>query len=137
MEAVRSIVLDTNVLVSAALHLEAPPGRIVQAVLAREIAMFGCPSVVAEYWDVLTRPKFARLGFPPPWFEPLLAEARHLREDPAPWPLPGPDPDDLVFLALARAAGASLVTGNLVDFPEGIRRGVKVLAPRDYLKTLA
>jgi hypothetical protein len=55
-------------------------------------------------------------------------------QDPAPWPHPGPDPDDLVFLALAKATGGTLVTGNLADFPEAIRDGVPVLGPADYLK---
>ena len=133
----RSLVLDTNVLVSAALHLDSPPGFLVQAILRRELACFTCPAVVAEYWEVLTRVKFARLGFPPPWFEPLLEQARHLDADPPPWPLAGPDPDDLVFLALAFRAGAVLVTGNLKDFPQQTRRKVQALSPRAYLDSLA
>ena len=60
---------------------------------------------------MLTRPKFARLGFPPPWFEPLLKETRHLELIPPAWPLQGPDPDDLIFHALADHTGAVLVTG--------------------------
>lgn len=130
----RSLVLDTNILVSAGLHLDAPPGLLVQAVLLRELALFTCPGVVAEYWDVLTRKKFARLGFPPPWFQPLLDGAHQQAADPDPWPLAGPDPDDLVFLALARRTGATLVTGNLANFPEAIRQGVQVMGPREYLE---
>jgi predicted nucleic acid-binding protein len=121
---------------SAALHLDGPPGILAQAVLKRELACFTCPSVVEDYWDVLTRPKFARLGFPPAWFEPLLKEARHLDSDPPPWPLPGPDPDDLVFLALAQDTGAVLVTGNLVVLPKNIRKNVQVMGPRQYLDSL-
>lgn len=131
-----SLVLDTNVLVSAAIHLDGPPGFLVQAILRQELACFTCPGVVEEYWDVLTRPKFARLGFPPPWFEPLLEEARHLDADPPVWPLEGPDPDDLVFLALAHHTGAVLVTGNLADYPEAILLGVPVMSPRAYLEGL-
>lgn len=133
----RSLVLDTNILVSAALHLDGPPGLLIQAVLRRELASFTCPGVVNEYWDVLTRPKFARLGFPPPWFEPLLAEARHLDTDPPEWPMDGPDPDDLIFLALAHRTGAVLVTGNLADFPKAIRQGIQVMGPREYLDGLS
>ena len=131
-----SLVLDTNVLVSAGIHLDRPPGLLVQAVLLRELALFTCPGVVAEYWDVMTRRKFARLEFPPPWFRPLLEEAHRLAEDPEPWPLPGPDPDDLIFLALARRTGAVLVGGNLADYPPDIRCGVQVLAPKDFLENL-
>lgn len=131
-----SLVLDTNVLISAAIHLDGPPGLLVQAILRQELACFICPIVVEEYWDVLTRPKFARLGFPPPWFEPLLEEARRLETDPPAWPMTGPDPDDLVFLALAHLTGGVLVTGNLADFPKPIRRGVSVMSPRAYLDGL-
>ena len=118
------LVLDTNILVSAGIYLDSPPGLLVQSVLLREVALFTCPGIVAEYWDVLTRKKFARLDFPPPWFKPLLEEAHFKPEDPAPWPLPGPDPDDLIFLSLAHRTGAVLVSGNLADFPQDIRRGV-------------
>lgn len=50
-----------------------------------------------------------------------------------PWPLPGPDPDDLVFLALAQATGALVVTGNQAHFPLEIRDGVKVVSPAEYV----
>jgi predicted nucleic acid-binding protein len=48
-----SLVLDTNILVSAALHLDGPPGLLVQAALRREVAFFTCPGILNEYWDVL------------------------------------------------------------------------------------
>ena len=128
--------LDTNTLVSAGIHLDSPPGLLVQSVLLREVALFTCPGIVEDYWEVLTRRKFARLDFPPPWFKPLLEEAHFQPEDPAPWPLPGPDPDDLVFLALAHRTGAVVVSGNLADYPQAIRRGVQVMVPREFLDKL-
>jgi hypothetical protein len=103
-------------------------------VLLREIALFTCPQMVDEHWDVLTRKKFARLDVPPPWFKPLLDEAHFQPMDPDPWPCSGPDPDDLVFLALAHRTGAVLVSGNLADYPPEIRRGVQVMAPREFLE---
>jgi hypothetical protein len=41
--------------------------------------------------------------------------------------------DDLVFLSLAKASGAVLVSGNLAHYPETIRDGVPVLSPTAYL----
>ena len=38
-----------------------------------------------------------------------------------------------MFLALAKAIGAVLVTGNLADFPLEIRDGVFVMSPSEYL----
>lgn len=61
----------------------------------------------------------------------------HLRlSDPGGWPHPGPDPKDVPFLALAHAAGAWLVTGNLKHFPETLREGVIVISPGEFLAHL-
>ncbi|MGD0547132.1 MAG: hypothetical protein ABR991_04815 [Terracidiphilus sp.] len=40
-------------------------------------------------------------------------------------------------MALALAAGAWLVTGNLKHFPETARKGVRVLSPAGYLAHLS
>ena len=128
----RALVLDTNVLVSAALKPESDLARIVEKVLLRQAPLYVCPSIVAEYREVLNRPKFRPKGLPPAWLPRLLQVAFHEAE-PAPWPLEGPDPDDLVFLALAKATGAVLVTGNLAHFPEAVREGVDVFSPVGYL----
>jgi len=128
----RAVVLDTNVLGSAALKPESDLARIVERVLLRQVPLHVCPGTVLEYREVLNRPKFRAKGFPPAWFPRLLHVAFH-EPEPGPWPLAGPGPDDLVFLALARASGAVLVTGNLAHFPERIREGVIVLSPAAYL----
>lgn len=129
----RALVLDTNVLVSAALKPESDLARIVEKVLLRQAPLYVCPSIVAEYREVLNRPKFRPKGLPPAWLPRLLQVAFH-EPEPAPWPLEGPDPDDLVFLALAKATGAVLVTGNLGHFPEAIREGVAVYTPGEYFR---
>ena len=128
----RALVVDTNVLVSAALKPESDLARIVEKVLIRQAPLYVCPSIVAEYREVLNRPKFRPKGLPPAWLPRLLQVAFHETE-PAPWPLKGPDPYDLVFLALAKATGAVLVTGNQGHFPETIREDVTVCSPREYL----
>jgi len=90
---------------------------------------------VEEYREVVRRTKFFRYGFPPIWLEFLIEESLRLPDAEA-WPHSGPDPTDLPFLALARASGAWLVTGNLTHFPEPIRSGVTVLSPAEYLAHL-
>jgi predicted nucleic acid-binding protein len=132
----RALVLDTNVLVSAALKPDSDLARIVEKVLLRQAPLYACPSIVAEYREVLNRPKFSPKGLPPAWLPRLLQVAFH-EPEPALWPLKGPDPDDLVFLALANATGAVLVSGNLGHFPEAIREGVAVYTPGEYLKISA
>jgi hypothetical protein len=54
----------------------------------------------------------------------------------SPWKYPCPEPDDTPFLALAHAAGAWLMTGNLMHFPEAVRIGVTVISPAEYLAHL-
>lgn len=132
----RLVVLDTNVIVSAGITPEGAPAKLLfEWVLKREVRLVTSPLIVAEYREVVERPKFRRYGFPPLWLEWLIDESLRL-QDPEPWPQTMPDPTDLPFLALAHASGAWLVTGNLKHFPENERHGVRVLSPADYLANL-
>ncbi len=129
----RAVVLDTNIIVSAGIHLGGAPAKIVEMVLDGELILFSCPAVIEEYLAVLNRPKFKKHLFPPAWLPSLLACGTIRLNDPAPWPLPGPDQDDLVFLALAKQERAVLLTGNVKHYPTAIRDGVIVKTPREYL----
>ena len=111
------------------------PHDLPVAELDRRLQAVTCPWVVGEYREVVRRAKFQRYGFPPRWLDFLIEESLFLA-DPAPWLQPGPDPKDDPFRALARAAGAWLVTGNLKHFPEATREGVTVLSPAGYLAHL-
>ena len=129
-------VFDTNVIVSAGLKLGSVPYQLVMDwSLTGRVQSVTCPLVLEEYREVLWRPKFTRHGFPPTWIENLIAVSLHM-PDPLPWPHDLPDPKDAVFLALAKAAGAWLVTGNLKHFPKAARHGVVVVSPGEYLERL-
>jgi putative PIN family toxin of toxin-antitoxin system len=132
----RLVVLDTNVIVSAGIRVGTPPATLVMDwVLEGQVQVVTCPSIVAEYREVARQPKFRSYGFSPFWLEFLIEESLHLPE-PQPWPHPAPDPGDMPFLALAHAAGAWLITGNLKHFPASIRHGVTVFSPAAYLARL-
>jgi uncharacterized protein len=131
----RLIVLDTNVLVSARINSEGVPSKIVNMVLDGEIQAVTSPCVTAEYIAVASRAKFHAYGFPPIWLGTLIRNSLALA-DPESFPHPCPDPKDTPFLALARASGAWLVTGNLKHFPEHVRGGVVVVSPAEYLGRL-
>jgi predicted nucleic acid-binding protein len=132
----RLAVLDTNVVVSAGLKLDSVPYRLVMDwVFAGQVQAVTCAEVIREYREVLWRPKFTRHGFPPDWIEGMIDKSLNL-PDPAPWPLALPDAADAVFLSLAHASGAWLVTGNLKHFPKSARRGVTVISPAEYLAGL-
>lgn len=133
----RLAVFDTNVIVSAGIREGSPPARLVMEwVLEGQIQLATCPSIIAEYREVLSRPKFNRHAFPPIWLEILIQDSLLLGEPPA-WPNPMPDPDDAVFLALTKMAGATLVTGNIAHFPAARCDGVTVLSPAEYLRQLS
>ncbi len=132
----RAAVFDTNVIVSAGLKRSGVPARLVyEWVFTEKISLATCPSVIAEYHEVTSRPKFARYGFPPNWLEYLIATSLQLPDPPC-WPYDVPDPKDAVFLALARASGAWLVTGNVKHYPKSARHGVTVIEPAEYLERL-
>ena len=134
----RLVVLDTNVIVSAAIKPgSAPAALMMDWVLDGRVQVVTSPSVVREYREVVRRPKFRRYGFPPLWLEFLIDESL-LLADPPPELQETllPDPKDSPFLALAHTAGAWLVTGNLKHFPPTARMSVTVLSPADYLTRL-
>jgi putative PIN family toxin of toxin-antitoxin system len=128
-----TIVLDTNVIISARLNPLGAPGRIVNEwVLPRLVHTVTCEYVMQEYLRVAHRAKFARFKFPPPWLDLLIARSTHFPNTPS-WPHPLPDRKDEPFIALAAAASAWLITGNLKHFPEAAREGVTVVSPAEYL----
>lgn len=135
----RLIVLDTNVIVSAAIRPGTAPATLVMDwVLDGRVQVVTSPAIVREYREVARRPKFRRYGFPPLWLEFLIEESLVLPD--ADLTLPSvfnsPDPKDRPFLALALTAGCWLVTGNLKHFPRTVQNAVRVLSPTDYLAHL-
>jgi len=130
------VVLDTNVIVSAGIAPGGAPAMLLfDWVLKGKVQVAVAPTVVAEYREVFRRLKFRRYGFPPLWLEYLIEESMRL-PDPESWSSICPDPKDTPFIALAHAAGAWLVTGNLRHFPEPVCNGVTVVSPAYYLAHL-
>ena len=70
------VVLDTNVLVSAALKPKGAEAYIVKFALARNIHLFATPAIQSEYDEVLSRRKFSRVD--PNVIIRLLARIRSL-----------------------------------------------------------
>lgn len=129
------IVLDTNVLVAGLLSEAGPPGWIVDLVLSGDLELVFDNRILGEYRDVLARPELRLPEEPVAQFLAAL-ERFGVPITAPPWPHPLPDPDDEPFLAVAGAARAVLVTGNLRHYPERIRAGVRVLSPRQFMDLL-
>ena len=128
------VVLDTNILVSALLSPFGPPARVLDMVLSGDIRVAYDDRLMAEYREVLARPKFS---FAPEDVATVLAylEADGERVTARPLACELLDPDDLPFLEVAMQAEAVLITGNTAHYPETVRGEVQVVAPGDFIKT--
>jgi putative PIN family toxin of toxin-antitoxin system len=125
-------VLDANVLVSALLSPFGPPARVLDLTLSGEIRLAYDDRLMAEYREVLARPKF---GFAPEDVIDLLAflEANGEPVMARPLACEASDPGDLPSLEVAMHAEAILVTGNAAHYPASARGAVVVLTPAEYL----
>lgn len=121
-------VLDTNVVVSGLLVPHGPPARVLNAVAEGRIQLVYDARILAEYRDVLRRP---RLKLAPGRIAAFLhALSGQMLVTPRPVDVKGPDPDDLVFVEAALATpDRTIVTGNLAHYPPEILAGVRVITP--------
>lgn len=127
----KQAVIDTNVLVSAAIKPSGPPGQIVAAMRNGELLPVISRAVFAEYVDVLTRPRF---GFSRNAINDLLGmieEIAPMLEPPRISAADLPDPTDAPFIALALYARCPVITGNVKHFPAEL--GVVVLTPAGWV----
>jgi uncharacterized protein len=118
--------------VSALLNSFGAPARVLDLVLAGELAVAYDDGVLSEWREVLGRGKF---GFSPADVGSLLAlvEGEGLGISPPPLGVELPDTDDLPFLEVSREAGAMLVTGNTKHYPPDLRRRVEVIGAAEFL----
>lgn len=136
------IVLDTNVLVSGLLNEEGSPAVVLDLILSGAVQLVYCPEILAEYREVLGRP---RLKLDQDLARALCDDlaARGEEVDPVaflrtphavlmPPAAHFPDPDDALFVAAALAGDAdAIVTGNARHFLRVVRP--PVYSPADFL----
>lgn len=130
----RYAVLDTNILVSAVMRPEGPPGLVLAAVKRGELVPVFNPAILSEYDEVLRRP---RLGLGANEIADALEAMRALgvviEIAPTPPPAHLPDDADWPFIACALVAGCPVITGNVKHFP--VEAGVRVLTARGWAET--
>ena len=114
-------VIDTNVLVSAMLKFQSVPGQIANEALLGDLTPLLCDEIVAEYREVLARPKFK---FDQRAVETLIDGIidRGIFVDAVQVEEVIPDPKDVVFYEVVMEGrkehdDAYLVTGNIKHFP--------------------
>ena len=129
------VVLDTNVIVSAALTTHGPCGRILDLLGEAVFEICVDDRILDEYVRVLRRPE---LGINPDDRAAVLDLLRSLAQvvPAVPLAVKLPDADDMPFLEVAAAAEAVLVTGNARHFPSRVSAGVLVLTPAEFIEVL-
>lgn len=128
-------VIDTNVLVPAALTAGGTCDQILRAAMDGKIRLAWNSPMLAEYRAVLMRPKFR---FSLSTVESLLAIFDPGEQVPSTYADALPDPDDQVFLAAAMATpDRILVTGNGAHFPSVLCLPVQVITPCQALQLLS
>ena len=107
------IVLDTNVLVSALISREGPPGRVLAAVKHEGLTLVTSAAQLSELRAVLSRERL-RPYIRPEEAEDLLGNLQAVGEVVANLPTTNvsPDPDDNLILATAIAGQADLIVSG-------------------------
>ena len=129
------VVLDTNVLVSAAMTSRGTCSRILDLLADGLFAICADDRILDEYETVLHEREFRIVAHDAAI---VLELVRAATEPVAGVPLSTelPDPRDLPFLEVAAAAEAILVTGNIRHFPKRARAGVTVVRPAEFLELI-
>lgn len=132
----QSIILDTNVVVSALISKNSPPSRIIdELVLNRKVELFVSDETLAEYIEVLGREKFARFSDFKARAEILLNRLYEISIKYDPDIRLGliADEEDNRFLELALVAQPDfLVTGNTNDFTMQTIGRTQIVTPREF-----
>ncbi len=131
----QKIVVDTNVIVSSLIQRSYPNFIISELFIEDKFQLCISDELMAEYYDVLSRPKFAK-------FHDFFVRAEGLLADievKATKYLPTitleliSDDDDNMVLELADACNADfIITGNTTDFTFPTYKQTKIVTPREY-----
>jgi putative PIN family toxin of toxin-antitoxin system len=126
------LVIDTNVLVSAAIKPAGLPRTVLLLAITKPAQLYVSRSIFEEYSDVLARPELRiRRGLRLQLLQLIKSHShfvipRHRLEVTH-------DPGDNIFLECADVARADyLVTGNQKHFPRFWKK-TKVISPREFI----
>jgi putative PIN family toxin of toxin-antitoxin system len=130
------LVLDTNVLVSAALKPEGLQRTVLLLTITRPARLYVSQPILDEYAEVLPRRELRiRRGLRLQFLQ--LIENRSYAVVPRRRIEVASDPDDNMFIECADAARADyLITGNQRHFPR-FWKATKVISPREFIEIAA
>jgi len=135
-----AFVLDTNVLISAALSAESAPARVTLWVIANARLIFAEPTF-EEFRSRLWRPKFDKyltIERRNQVLHDFSAIADWVELDDAALPVSSRDPDDDMFIRTAIAGSARWLVSGDKDLLEiqGLP-SINILSPADMLKRIS
>jgi len=130
------LVIDTNILVSAALKPEGLQRTVLVLAMTRPARLYISQAILAEYREVLARREFKiRRGLRQQLLQ--LIKNRAQLVDPVRALQVTKDPDDNKFVECADAARADyLITGNQRHFPRFWKK-TKVITSREFISIVA
>jgi putative PIN family toxin of toxin-antitoxin system len=129
-------VIDTNVLISAAIKPAGLQRTVLQLAITKPARLYVSRSILEEYGEVLARPELKiRKGLRQQFLQ-LIKNHSYTVAPTQQLEVVG-DPDDNIFLECADAAKADyLVTGNQKHFPRFWKK-TKVITPREFISLAA
>jgi putative PIN family toxin of toxin-antitoxin system len=130
------LVLDTNIIVSAALKPDGLQRTVLLLAMARPARLYVSAPILSEYRIVLSRPEFnIRKGLRRQFLQ-RIENSSHM-VSPSRQIHVTTDPDDSIFLECADAARADyLVTGNPRHFPRFWKQS-KIVTSREFITLIA
>lgn len=136
MNFVFRLVLDTNILVSAALKRDSLQHTIFLLALTKSVRLYVSQPILNEYTEVLARPKLGISRGDRLQMLQLVKNHSHIVVPTRTLNVTS-DPDDNIFLECADAARADyLVTGNRKHSP-AFWKSTKVIASSDFISLIA
>ncbi len=130
------LVIDTNVLISAALKPTGLPRTVLLLALTKPARLYLPPPILAEYVSVMARPELhIHKGLRQRFVQ--LIKDRSFVVTPTKRLEVANDPDDNIFLECADVAQADyLITGNLSYFPK-LWKKTRIIAPREFINLVS
>ena len=128
-----NVVIDTNVLISAALSIKGNPAKVIECITdLKEIKLFYAEKIFDEYKKVLA---YERLNIDIEMQDRALNLIKKIGIliEPTVSTIPLPDETDRIFYDTAKANRAILITGNTKHFPAE----PSIMTPTEFLDILA
>lgn len=130
------LVIDTNVVVSAALKPEGLQRTLLLLAMNKPARWYVTDDIVSEYATVLARPELKIRRSLRQQLLQLIKNHAHV-VTPSNIPEVTSDVDDNMFIACSDACRADyLVTGNQRHFPK-FWKSTKIISPREFLNVVA